>query len=207
MKKNQEKMAWDRAEGETIKAFKAFCVYRDLGPERSLEKTGEIIGKSGSHMGNFSAEYNWRERAAAYDEYNDRVKREKYEMEIQSINETHKEMVKKAREAAIAPINSLLGRLEQIRNSDFDGDSLDGLSLEKLMDLTQKYIKPVQDIIKLERLLYGMSTENVETKGRVKHEISKDIRVVNEYIESMDEEELLGLVRTARQSTRTGREH
>lgn len=36
---------WERQPRESSKAYAAFCVYRDLGPERSLEKVRQNLDK------------------------------------------------------------------------------------------------------------------------------------------------------------------
>ena len=37
---------WDRRENESIQAYEAFCVYRDLGSERSILKAAQKLLKS-----------------------------------------------------------------------------------------------------------------------------------------------------------------
>lgn len=60
--------AWERLEGESSLAYDAFCNYRDLGPERSLEKASKILGKSSGTLAVWSAKYAWVARALAYDD-------------------------------------------------------------------------------------------------------------------------------------------
>jgi hypothetical protein len=69
-----EKPIWQRIETDTDKSFAAFCVYRDLGADRSLEKafrqySGDEKAKLPGYFGRWSAENSWAERAAAYDDY------------------------------------------------------------------------------------------------------------------------------------------
>lgn len=73
---------WDRQEGETPKAYTAFCAYRDMGTERSLEKYARTLGgkwqetgRIPSHVGAWSSRYSWPARAAAWDEHLDRERR------------------------------------------------------------------------------------------------------------------------------------
>ena len=42
---------WERLPQESMKAYAAFCAYRDLGPDRSMAKAGEVLGKSQGLMG------------------------------------------------------------------------------------------------------------------------------------------------------------
>jgi hypothetical protein len=67
-----EKPIWQRIETDTDKSFAAFCVYRDLGADRSIQKTQEKLSKSSGYLRvlyEWSSNGNWVERAAAYDEY------------------------------------------------------------------------------------------------------------------------------------------
>lgn len=67
---------WERQEGETPKPYEAFCIYRDMGTERSQAKVAEKCGKSGSLIGRWSTSYNWVERAAQWDDEQERIERE-----------------------------------------------------------------------------------------------------------------------------------
>jgi len=72
MKKVPEKRRYyERIPGETHKAWLAFCVYRDIGPSRSLDKAyRSAIGKEGRHArhcATWSKNNRWVSRAAAYD--------------------------------------------------------------------------------------------------------------------------------------------
>lgn len=68
--------AWERREGETSKAFAAFCVYRDLGHERSIDLVHKECSKSANFLRRWSARHEWVIRAADYDVYLDSVRRE-----------------------------------------------------------------------------------------------------------------------------------
>ncbi len=84
---------WERQPGETTKAFEAFCIYRDLGVDRSLAKVAEQLKKSGTLMGRWSGTYDWVNRAAAWDNEQDRIERETAEKErikaIKSMRKRH----------------------------------------------------------------------------------------------------------------------
>jgi len=79
---------WTKREDETQRAYEVFCVYRDLGPERSLQKAhdeeyGEGAGNL-RYVEGWSSEYDWPERAQAYDRYLEKKRREEYEEELTS---------------------------------------------------------------------------------------------------------------------------
>ena len=104
---------WERQERETPKSFAAFCVYRDMGPqERTLPKTAKAVGKSLSMMDTWSQKYGWVDRAAAWDDEQDRLKREadqKAQIEaIKKMRKRHTEVAVKMIDKAEAAIDEIL---------------------------------------------------------------------------------------------------
>lgn len=64
--------AWRPEEGETAKAFAAFEVYRELGPERTLQKAAESYYGSTANLRQiqeWSRKFDWVERARGYDDW------------------------------------------------------------------------------------------------------------------------------------------
>ena len=57
--------------GETHKAWMAFCIYRDMGMARSLDKAWrKVTGKEGRHArhwATWSSDHHWVSRCQAYD--------------------------------------------------------------------------------------------------------------------------------------------
>lgn len=66
--------AWERQQGEPVKAWHAFRVFRDLGAERSIDKTAEdtAVTYRPSTLRDWAKRWNWTERAAAHDGHLDR---------------------------------------------------------------------------------------------------------------------------------------
>lgn len=58
---------WERQEGESWKAYEAFCVFRDLGGKRTTPATAKALGKNESLIKKWRSEYNWNSRAEAFD--------------------------------------------------------------------------------------------------------------------------------------------
>lgn len=80
---------WERQEEETSKAYAAFCVYRDLGPERSLAKAGAALGKNPGGLEEWSSKNDWVKRSAAWDDEQDRIARQAQLKEIARMRERH----------------------------------------------------------------------------------------------------------------------
>ncbi|GHV80986.1 hypothetical protein AGMMS49944_27770 [Spirochaetia bacterium] len=73
--------SWERLRGESAAAFAAFCTFRDFGPERNIRRVVESMGKDDAKRGRqyrlwrgWSAAFKWRERAADFDGYVDKLK-------------------------------------------------------------------------------------------------------------------------------------
>lgn len=62
------KQLWQRQAGESDKAFEAFTYYRDLGPQRSLDKLRLVLPKNRALLGRWSAKWAWVDRCTAYDD-------------------------------------------------------------------------------------------------------------------------------------------
>ena len=80
---------WERQPDETSKPFEAFCVYRDLGPGRSLSQVAEKLKKSDTLIGRWSGAYDWVKRATAWDAEQDRVARKAQLDEIIKMRKRH----------------------------------------------------------------------------------------------------------------------
>lgn len=86
MPKRSDTKPWERQEGESVKAYEAFQVYLNLGETRSQRLVSEQLSKSRQLISRWSANYQWVERVAAY------------ENDLQ--RQAHAEAVKKARQMA-----------------------------------------------------------------------------------------------------------
>ncbi len=94
--------SWERLAGETGAAFSAFCVYRDLGADRNIRKAVESAEKDEAVRAkrykvwrNWSTAYRWRERAADYDKYIERLKQSELRKTIEAQGEKHREVTGK----------------------------------------------------------------------------------------------------------------
>jgi len=58
--------AFEQQPKESAKAFAAFVVYLNLGPERSLAAAGQKLGKCVASLERWSAKFDWAARVQAY---------------------------------------------------------------------------------------------------------------------------------------------
>src|SRR5229473_5742691 len=66
--KSASRQPWDRMEGETHRAYSAFIAYRDIGSDRTIQKAADLLQKSGSVLRRWAVKFNWRTRAADFDD-------------------------------------------------------------------------------------------------------------------------------------------
>lgn len=197
-----ERKEWEKTETETSKAYEGFRVYRDMGPGRSLSQVADELGKSLRLLKKWSSQHSWVKRAEAYDEHMERHSQQVVERKLEDLNQAHLDMAKSARESVMVPLNALLKRIEKVNeDGNFSSEDFENIPVEKLINIARPYVKLALDVIKLERLLYGLPTQTIKTEGTIGHEVSHDIRVVNEFIESLPEEELLRIVRDSKKQS------
>lgn len=110
---------WERQPGESSRAYAAFCIYRDLGPERSLEKVRQMLDKPRTRkwLGEWSVKYKWVERAQAYDDYIEQKKRKEQEKAILEMAERHARI-------AMAFQQKVVERLRELDPSDLSPKDL-----------------------------------------------------------------------------------
>jgi hypothetical protein len=89
--------SWERLPGETGGAYSAFCTFRDYGPERNIRKAVELTEQSESKRKksygtwrNWCVAFRWRERAADYDLYLDKLKQTELRKTIEEQGRVHR---------------------------------------------------------------------------------------------------------------------
>jgi hypothetical protein len=89
--------SWERLIGESSLAFSAFCVFRDLGAERNIRKAVETVetnkmsqAKKYNVWRNWCTLFRWRERAADYDRYIEKLKQAELRKTIEAQGEQHR---------------------------------------------------------------------------------------------------------------------
>lgn len=148
-KEKPSQKPWERQDEETGPAFEAFLTYRDLGPGRTFAAVVEKLQKSDTLIHKWKKEWNWRERADAWDAELDRQRREELGKGITEMRKTH-----------VAVARAMLTKAQE--------------ALEKipLKELTAQDITRMVDIAaKLERISRGEVTERTEGKQTIAGEV------------------------------------
>lgn len=164
-----EKKIWTRQKGERTKSYHLFTIYRDLGPNRSQRRAHEKHVKMVQDEGDskvkpvslqqferYSSDWNWVERAEAYDDYLEEKSRLNNELEIEKMNKRHAHDAEQIQNAAIKDLLNV---------EPYDESKA---SIEGRKNAAARTWKIGVDA---ERLARGVATEKVEQSGMVKQKI------------------------------------
>jgi hypothetical protein len=158
---DDERKSWDRQIGEGSKAYHHFCIYRALGPNRSLRKMAKD-GACGAKVGQlerWSSRWKWVDRCEAYDDYlqhEDRLRQEKERREMVS---RHAKIAVLGQNLVVKGIENLLGLIEQGKKE------LSASDASRLLDV----------VVKVERLSRGEPTEISELGGSAERPLKLSI--------------------------------
>jgi hypothetical protein len=98
---------WEQQPGESVKAFEAFSVYRNLGVRRSTARVAQQLGKSKTLMDRWSSQWFWVERVRAYDRDLDKKAREQAVKDVRSMTNRHIRIAMKLQERAVKALEDL----------------------------------------------------------------------------------------------------
>lgn len=145
-----ETRLWARQVGESDQAFQAFGLYRDLGPSRSTQQVALALSKSAPLIRRWSARWAWVERASAWDDEADRLRRERDLVERQEAR--RKMLATHARSgAALHEIGAeALGRFDLSNPDTVEEarrciDALSPLEAARLMEMGAKMERLARD--------------------------------------------------------------
>lgn len=114
---------WERQPDETPKQWSMFVVYREMGLTRNYAKAAKEIGKNTSYVSKIARDHNWKERAHAWDEYEDRMRRLGHIEAIRKMTDMHNKvgglMLQKA-----------LQRLQTLQPSELDSSDVRQMIVE-----------------------------------------------------------------------------
>ena len=84
--------SWEQCPSESAKAHDAFCVYRDMGPTRSLAKAAQAMNHPPGYkqtLGEWSTKYEWQSRCFDYDRHMEKVAQFDKEEAIRQMTDRH----------------------------------------------------------------------------------------------------------------------
>jgi Mg-chelatase subunit ChlI len=134
---------WDRRSNETSKAYAAFTIYRDMGPERSIALVAEECRKNISLMNRWSQRHQWVSRVHDYEAHLEKVAQASREKEIADMRKRHVTLGMALQSKAAEKLKALDGKNMKVPDA----------------------IKALAEGTKLERLARGEPTETIESRG------------------------------------------
>ena len=138
-------LPWDRLPGESGQAYTAFCLYRDLGPRRSLDEASRRYHstapegddaasgrrpRASGRIRRWAERWNWNARALAWDQELERLKRREQVEAEREMNERHAKESMMLQNKAIERLRQL--RPEELRPRDLLAFLVEALKLERL---------------------------------------------------------------------------
>ena len=148
---NEEKHEWDRQPGESSKAYRHFCLYRDAGKERSLRKLAAVANTTSNlrQLQHWSSRWRGVDRCTDYDDYMYDQMRLQCERERLDMHKRHAKMGMLAQTLAVRKLEKVVNKIEQ------DQENLSPTDAARILDIG----------VKVERQARGESTESHELSG------------------------------------------
>ena len=173
MSKDEEEAGiWLRQEKETLKAFGAFQIYRDLGPDkRSFATVCDELKRPVGYkrqVETWSQQWSWVDRVTAWDDHFDRVKRDHFRERIEEMAERHAKVAMELIELVGYKLSATKQSIAQQLKDNPDGRfEVHGLSFGSMASL-------LQVASGLERMSLGEAATLVEVKVREATTIPKE---------------------------------
>jgi len=199
---------WQRQKGESSKAFNAFCEYRDMGKKRTIAKVAEKLGKSVKNYEHMSRRNHWVVRARAYDNHTQRAHVEERVEAIRDMEKRHANSIKSALTTLQMPRSYMLkllhkaGSVEALFN--VKRTVTDEFGVRKVVEedrdpvevmrLVRECERVMPELMRMERLALGESTEKIAHEMPDEDVVGKDrtsVDRIDEYEdlwEELDEE-------------------
>lgn len=175
---NVYKSPWERLDTETDYKWSLFRHYRDSGPQRSFKKTAKHFRKNSDQwddldedrdvgrMGKQSVKTHWADRVLAFDKDQERLYQLARSEAIRDMVQRHEGIIEEAIEALMVPVKALSLAIKT--DPDFIR-KLSKINKNKLIDLTNRTMRTIPNLMSAERLSRDMPTEIVG--GVVEHQV------------------------------------
>lgn len=149
---NPEQLAdpvWERATGETAKAFDAFVTYLEAGPDRTIASADNHPYAS---CRDWAKRWRWRERAITFDRHLAEKRREAFADEYIEVARRHARQAHTALEMIMAPAALLARRLD---TDPLAREELEQMDVPDLYSLALQAIRLLPQLQQAEALARG----------------------------------------------------
>jgi hypothetical protein len=155
-------LPWERQPGEPPRAYAYFADYRNDGPLRSIAKTARNRRRSVSTLNEMSQRHRWVERAEAYDEYLDRLRRDAAETEIQRAERQERAA---ARQLQAIATTRIFGRDSGVREDGSIVEAVDPIDPRTLDALDA--VRILSEATRLRRVVDGQPTDILKASNAI----------------------------------------
>ena len=188
---------WQRQLNESARAYRAFCIYRDMGADRSLVKVRQSLSKKSGYdrqIAEWSSRHHWVERVAAYDKHIDDIEAIAFEQTLAKRRLLILEKEVEHADALLAKFDQVLQRVEvhqktktaNRKNGDQEVEIIFvEINIEDLHELT----KWRRDLAEFARLTVGMPGRIAQ--GQHTGKDGGPLKV--EWVEPLDEDDEIGI--------------
>jgi hypothetical protein len=167
---------WDIQSHEPPKSFHAFCHFRDLGLDRSIDKawlehqnrclhvTWDSKRRATRNWWARSSDWGWVVRARAWDKYQDQLALAKLAKGQAEARERHAKMANAALQTLLLPSRLTL---EALQDASLWPELLkearkSPAHLLRLVELVAQAARSIPGLVQIERLSLGLTTEHIE---------------------------------------------
>lgn len=149
----KDRKPWERVRYEPDAAFRYFCIYKDMGADRSIAKTQKIIGlRHTNFLYTMSRKWNWQERVREWD---NEVQNSKNSAMLKAVEEMNKRHAKLA-VAALMPVAKIVQKFNQEIDTQ---TNLNELTFDDVYSMFVETIKLMPNLTNIERKARGEATE------------------------------------------------
>lgn len=150
---------WNQQPGESPAAYRAFLVYRDLGPKRSLSAALEADGRpptSLAYWGRWSSANAWLARCAAWDAHLQKLADEANATEVTKMAKRHAQLAESLQGVVTLPLNELARRLQE---GEVD---MKEIPLPELLRMLRELGPVTKHAVDIERVSRGQPSDRLE---------------------------------------------
>lgn len=146
---------WERQPGEPESAWSTFLAYRDLGEERSIAAAVASVGRWRNSGDRWSAAWQWRIRAEAYDRHLDAVTVKTAMAERRKMAARHAGLASGALGAMQTVVAEFVRRMGSVEMQA----ALTAMSPKQLLDFIRSSSSAIKEMVYVERLSRGAPTD------------------------------------------------
>ena len=161
-----DKPIYEKLEDEPQKAYEAFCVYRDMGKTRTIDRVRDEVGKTSRHLQTLSYTHNWVKRVDAYDTDQEAIarqilqeeNRESYRQKLRKYRQENEEIGNALRATAVMVLKKFRTFANDLDPKDIKPSN--AANIVRAIDtcLTQGD-RLLSDSLAIEKLLQQMSSD------------------------------------------------